>query len=447
MRTGRPDDSSESSFPKVLLAAGNWWPIAARAAISLRRYGARVAAICPPGHPLHDVSGLEEIHSYRRFAARRSLLAAIRQAQPDVIIPCDDRSVALLHQIYRQYPEHRALIERSLGRAASFAVVASRTRLLEVANSLGVLVPSTCRLVSTEDASRRFGEYAPTAIIKLDGSYGGEGVRVVRSAVEAATAFRRMLKGQRLGTALKRALVNQDPLAMWAFGRRELPAISLQRFVNGTPANIMCASWQGTVLGTVSVEALSCQGETGAANVVRVIHNDAMRTAASLLAHQLHLSGFFGLDFILERSSGHAFLIEMNPRCTQLGHLPLESDGDLIGALWARVTGVKRTESDFVIEQPTIAFFPQSWQWDTSVDLMRSAYHDVPWGENALIEGLLRAPWPERQWPARAYHRFYRAPEVRAVEFDSAVPAASALNARRDGDPSRARPRKTNLAR
>jgi hypothetical protein len=42
--------------PKVLLVTSNWWPLSARLAMALLRHGCKVAALCPPGHPLRYVT-------------------------------------------------------------------------------------------------------------------------------------------------------------------------------------------------------------------------------------------------------------------------------------------------------------------------------------------------------------------------------------------------------
>lgn len=62
---------------------------------------------------------------------------------------------------------------------------------------------------------------------------------------------------------------------------------------------------------------------------VRLIDHSEMAQAACKLAQRLELSGFHGLDFVLEADSGAAYLIELNPRCTQLGHLSIARQGSL----------------------------------------------------------------------------------------------------------------------
>jgi hypothetical protein len=219
-----------------------------------------------------------------------------------------------------------------------------------------------------------------------------------------------------MATTLKRLLVNRDPLALWCWSRRKALAATVQEFVTGTPANIMVACWQGEVLGELSVRAVASQGLTGAALVVDVIDNPEFSRAAARLAAHLGMSGFFGLDFMLEHATGAAYLIEMNPRCTQLGHLRLPH-GDLAGALCRRLLGRDGARAGQPIGSDRVAFFPQAWMWGAKSAFLPGVYHDVPWEQKRLVEALLREPWPERQWPARLYHLFRGPGTTKAVEF------------------------------
>ena len=52
-----------------------------------------------------------------------------------------------------------------------------------------------------------------------------------------------------------------------------------------------------------------------------------MSNAAERIARKLKLSGTHGFDFMLEDATGSAYLIEINPRSTQVGHLTLGPGG------------------------------------------------------------------------------------------------------------------------
>jgi hypothetical protein len=407
--TGTAAVADSGSPPRVLIAASTWWPSSARLAIALARCGCAVSAFCPQGHPLRYLGAIRRAYKIRGFASLASLFAAIQDAKPDLIVPCDDRIVAQLHELFRQHPGLRPLIEQSLGNPENFDITDSREKLLQVATELRIRVPRGSLLVTEADAERQFAEFAPVAVIKLDGTHGGEGVRIVRSAKEAAAAFRSLQRSLGIISAAHRLIIHGDPLAMWSWIKRATAAITIQEYIPGTPANNMVACWKGEILGHVSMEAVSWQGLTGSANVVRQLDNLELANAAKMIAARLGMSGFFGLDFIIDQS-GVPYLIEMNPRCTQLGHLQFPDRGDLAGALCEQITGHRQPAPDVPIRTDLIAFFPQAWISSTRGDNWYSSFQDIPWEEKSLMKYLMHEPWPKRRWQVRVY-RVFRKPK------------------------------------
>ena len=113
------------------------------------------------------------------------------------------------------------------------------------------------------------------------------------------------------------------------------------------------------------------------------------------------MSGFFGLDFMIEDGSGALYLVEMNPRCTPLCNLQLGEGRDLIGALSAQLSGKPLQASPPVTENDVIAYFPQSWHWDRKSKLLESSFHDVPWEEPDLVRSCYACLGPTGAfWPA-----------------------------------------------
>jgi len=370
--------------------------------------------VCPPGHPLRFVTGMEAIYPYRGLDSLGSLRSAILAATPDLIVPCDDGVVWQLHELHARHAELQPLIERSLGAKEAYPRIHSRGAFLRAAAQLGIRVPLTEDVASEADLASWCVD-AP-AVLKLDGTWGGSGVAIVRSKDEAISAFRRLSQPMGAGVAWKRWLINHDPLALWSWRKRETPSVTVQQYIPGRPANTMFACWQGELLGMVTVEVLTAQGATGAATVVRLMHNDEIEQAARLLAREFHLSGFHGLDFVMD-GAGAAYLIELNPRCTQLGHLRLPGQGDLAGAMSAKLASRETQEPQDCIEGDTVAFFPQTFNWNPQSAYLRRGYHDVPWEEPALLRELLRDSWPERQLLTRIYH-YFRAPKKQSeVKF------------------------------
>jgi hypothetical protein len=365
---------------------------------------------------------LDAIFPYRAFHSLSSLEAAIRQVLPDIVIPCDDRVVWQLHELHRLKPDLRPLIETSLGAFDGFERVEHRDLLLESARALGICIPTTKCVTSEKEIHDWFGEGARSAVLKVDGTWGGEGVAIAHSEQEAIDAFRKLSHSTSIATAIKRLLVNREPLSLSSWGKQAQPAVILQKLVEGRPANSMAACWKGEVLSMISVEVLASQGPTGAAFLIRMIDNDEMTKAVHLLARSLQLNGFFGLDFLVDQSTGQPHLIEMNPRCTQLGHLPLPGGKDLAGALFAKLSGEACSTDEPSIEGRVIAFFPQAGQWSTKSPLPIGTHVDVPEGQPELVCELSRPSWPERQWISRIYHLFRPPRPVEPVAFCSETP-------------------------
>jgi hypothetical protein len=404
--TRHEDLLKDSARPPLtlLLTATTWWPLSARLAIRLLERNCTVMALCPERHVLHQVTGVGTIHSYTGFDSLAALENAIAAARPDVVIPCDDRAVWQLHALHESRREHRELVERSLGAPEYYNILRSRVGCMDFARELGVAVPLTRGGIAAEsDIFEWFGANPGRAALKVDGSSGGHGVQIVDDPQECVAAWRRLTKAAPMGLAWKRWLVDSDPLAFWPPLRRAQSSASLQKFIPGRAANAMVACWEGEVLGAVVAEVLCSQGVTGASTIIRVIRHPQIEQVANTLVRALRLSGFCGLDFMLHESTGVAHLIEVNPRCTQLGHLILAGQGDLAGLLCARLgaRAVFRTQEP--VTGDVIAFFPQALAWSPDSPHMRSSAHDVPWGEPRLVQELLHEPWPERRWLARAY--------------------------------------------
>jgi ATP-grasp domain len=392
--------------PRVVVAASSWWPLAAKIALSLLEHGCKVEAVCAPGHPLRFVRGISKYHHYSRLRSLASLKNALREASPDLVIPCDDGVVLQLHQIYREQPELRAMLSRSLGEAEHFAAVASREQLQNVAQELGIRVPQSMRIKTQGELDTWFDWPVTRAVLKQDGTWGGRGVRVVESKAEAAAELEEMLKPLSWAVVAKRMAVDRDPIALWSRKDRT-PVVTLQEYIPGCPANLMMACWQGEILGAVTAEVMQAQGATSAAMVVRLIDHPEITQAACQLAKRLQLSGFYGVDFILQEGTRAAYLLEMNPRCTQLGHLPVDGQGDLVGLLCRQLNPdrVVPAEKRFGLRAgDAVAFFPKATTLNAVSRELLHAYQDTPWQRPELVEELLKPSWPYRQWPARLYH-------------------------------------------
>jgi formate-dependent phosphoribosylglycinamide formyltransferase (GAR transformylase) len=404
----------------LLLVATLRWPIAARLAIAFARLGCHIDVVCPRGHPIESTTGIvDRLHRYSTVRPSASLYHAIVASTPDYAIPCDDDAAVLLSGLHESIGANssdgvRALVERSLGVAEGPRIATARGRLMAIAEQLGVRVPERATLGSSDELLVWLDRYGYPGVIKTDRSWGGQGVAVVRNRDEAVSAFRRATALPSVPMAFARTLLDREltPLirVLAPIERR----ITVQRFIDGTPANRAVACWHGRVLAGTNVEALRTQHSTGPATVARVIDSREMDDSVMRIVEHLGVSGLWGVDFIIEASTGAAYLIEVNPRATPICHLPLGHGHDLPAALVAQWTDAPVAEATN-IDRDVIALFPGEWQRDLESPFLSSAYLDVPWEQRGLIADCLDKPWSERGLVARAWRAVHPKSSARAI--------------------------------
>lgn len=373
--------------PTILLVATSRWIPTARLAMALAQAGCIVDAVCSVEHPLEKISAMRKTYRYHGLFALRSIESAVRSIKPDLIVPGDDLATSHLHQLYRECKagQIRELIERSLGSPASFPVVYARASFIDLARKAQVRAPRT-EIISTLSQLRSWIAHSgfPT-VLKANGTSGGDGVSVVRTFEEAELAFQRLQAPPSLLRAAKRAMVDQDKTLIWPAALRRRFIVNAQEYVPGREATSAVACWQGKILASLHFEVLQKRDAAGPSSVLRLIKNADMSFAAETMVRELRLSGLHGFDFMLEKPSGNAHLIEINPRATQVGHLTLGPGHDLPAAIHAALTGEAIHTTPKLTENDTIALFPQEWTRDPGSAFLQSGYHDVPWDEPELL--------------------------------------------------------------
>jgi hypothetical protein len=388
--------------PTILLATTCRWLSTARLSMALAKSGCTVRTVCPRDHPLGKTGVVDQQYDYRGLTPLSSFAEAIDSTKPDFIIPSDDLAVQHLHRLY-----HRArtrgeagaatcqLIERSLGSPESFPIVYARTRFIELAKQEGVRVPNTGVIANRTDLRHWTASVGFPMVLKANGTSGGEGVRVVDTPEEAERAFQTLQAPPLLARAAKWALVDRDFTLVWPTVARRRSVVNAQAFVPGREATTLVACWKGTVLAGLHFEVLSKQNPAGPATVMRLVENAEMSSAAEKMVRRLHLSGLHGFDFMLEAGTGDAYLIEINPRATQVGHLTFGPGRDLPAALHAAISGEAVTPAPKLTNNDTIALFPGEWAKNPASPFLRSGYHDVPWEAPDLLRACLR---PRGMW-------------------------------------------------
>ncbi|HVY14989.1 MAG TPA: ATP-grasp domain-containing protein, partial [Rhodopila sp.] len=226
----------------------------------------------------------------------------------------------------------RTVVEQSVGPVSSFPTVRSRHALLSFAARVGVLVPDAAPLTDQASLDAWIASHPMPLVLKADGSWAGFGVRILSSAAKARSALASMQRPIGLRLALREAVLEGDRFALRAWMRREPPALSVQSYIDGWPANIGVACWKGEILAFTCAEAVATESATGPSTVARIIDNPDMVEAARKVVSALGLSGLIGFDFMIEAATGNAYMIEMNPRNTPICAVRLNPPHDLAEA-------------------------------------------------------------------------------------------------------------------
>lgn len=364
---------------KILLATTVTWPSAARLAGAFSMLGARVEAVFPRGHVLRVCRYLDQSYRYRPLHALQSLSEAVRAAKPDLVIPCDDRSLMLLLQL----EEFAPLLQRSLGPLENYPVLTARAASIAAAREEGIIAPLTLAVPDLASLHDALAQVGLPCVMKADASWGGDGVKFVCSLTEAKRAFRELQGPPSRLRSLVRTVLRKDLHFLAEAREPKSSVVNVQTLVSGKPATSVFAARNGEVLGAFHMDVVTWSGETGPASLMQRTNCPQMDKAVRKIAARFRLSGLQGLDYMRDKD-GVAHLIEINPRATQICHLALGQD--LPAALLGQPA---RPE---VTDNRQIALFPQLL---AATDLSRAVYQDIPWDDPAVLRAASGHALPE----------------------------------------------------
>jgi thioesterase domain-containing protein len=313
-------------FRRPLVLTTMRWFSAARLANALVEAGFLVTSCSPNGHPLDSVEGLRRYHLNRLWRLR-SLLAAVRDAEPDIILCDDERALALLRRLHTSIrsddPQLAALITHSIGRAEDWPTITSRSAFAAEARALQLSAPDTAPVADLEDIGSFTDRNPFPIVLKTDGSWGGRGVAIVRDPSGLSKAWPRISGPPSLPRCLKRALLDLEAGHLIAWLRRTRPAVNVQRHVAGREASATVACLDGQVVTMRCFEVVQVTEPRGPAAVVRIIDHPGMEQVAGRLVERFRFSGFCGFDFMLTEAD-EPTLLEVNPRVTPTAYLLVE---------------------------------------------------------------------------------------------------------------------------
>lgn len=378
--------------PTILLVTSCRWFATARIAIAFAEAGCQVDIVCPKGHPVLKTAVIHRMYAYHGLRPLPALRRAIEEVKPSLLVPCDDRATMDLLSLRKRTSSIvvKEAVDHSLGSPENYGALKARSVFMRVARDAGVCVPETAEASDLPALQSWLSTYGFPAYLKVDGTSGGVGVTIVRDADEAKDAFRRLSVPPAAVRVVKRLLIDRDTAFVLPFINRTRPVVNVQKTISGVETNSAVACWRGRLLACIHAQVLERRDKAGHATVVRIIENQQMQGTAEKVAVRLGLSGIFGLDYIVEKETGHAHLIEINARATQTCHLVLGPGKSPIAALAAAMSGDAIDKIQAVTTSDTIALFPQEWKRNPSSSYLQNGFHDVPWAYPELIRSSVQ---------------------------------------------------------
>jgi predicted ATP-grasp superfamily ATP-dependent carboligase len=237
-----------------------------------------------------------------------AILDFLRAHPTDAVLTSIDSCIEAMHE---RRDEFSAVTAPALGAPEAVDVAISKPRTLEVAASLGVPVPRSIHVTSSDELRAALGEIGVPAVVKPDESWVHEGAGGARVGPVLATRLDALYEG---------------------------PAL-VQEVAPGVRETIKLFRDRGRVLARLAMRVDRSWPLLGGSSVMRT----SIEPPADALAHAERLVAEIGLDGYSEvefrrAADGRPLLMEVNPRLSQSIELALRAGVDFarMQLEWAR---------------------------------------------------------------------------------------------------------------
>jgi D-alanine-D-alanine ligase-like ATP-grasp enzyme len=381
---------------RILMIANDderWGP--ARLPEPLRGAGVEVAALCGTENPLRWSSflarhfPLDKLVSWRSFG--KTLGKTLSDWQPDLLIPCDEVVVVMLHHFLKRPHLARdyfssaqiTLIARSIGNLETLDAMVLKHETHALALARGVRVPRAEVVNSAAEALITADRLGGRVYVKSSFSWGGLGTIPCNTADQVAAAFAKLASHPSLLKAAARRVL----------ARNWYPTdniIQVQEALMGEAVMYSVAALNGKVLDGIFARRSSRLGQTGPSTAVEIEGNADCQQVANVMIEAMGASGFLAFDFIESERDGKMYLLESNPRPNQICHLGPEIGRDLCKALAEGLEGkVKACQNTY--GHVHIPLFPQAWIADEQLALAAVRSLDIPANDPALFQYMVNS--------------------------------------------------------
>lgn len=351
-----------------ILCLEAFWGAPARTARALFKQSAEICLVAPVG----------SLAAQTRFKTAEILLPPqeIGRKLPAIartlaeefgahsVLAGDDMAFAALAQLV----EHagnlgfsdatRAMLARSMPKAEYAKLIADDSAFIVAQAQRRCPPPHSIANPSDADAHSFVAGLGLPVVVKRNGFAAGLGVSICRTSEEFAAALARASGDAR--------------------------GFVLQQYIDGPIYGVTIVGAEGRSLGGFSFEKfLTTPPRIGATSVARLDMREDMIANARDIFDSYGMNGYAGFDYAIDRASGRAYFLEINPRLMPTGHLDCFGI-DLTAAFLAAVRGEAIPAPQMPL-RTEIALFPQEWSRDPDSPHLRNLYHDVPWDDPLVL--------------------------------------------------------------
>ncbi len=370
----------------LMVSTASQWLGPARMARALAKADCEVSLLAPA----------DSLAAKSRYVAKRhvlagnampmewlhSLIAAIDDTGPRMLVPCDEMAVRLLFALAVDPPRDLpsatrlrldVLIRTSLGDPEFFQSSIDKILLPPAAEALGIRMPPYALADGIDEAIACAASLGYPLVLKRRFGFAGEGVAVATDADDLVR------QGQ--------SLLSPDQLDLGQCHPRQL---LVQSFIPGAYHSQAIAAWQGKPLARFAwereVATLPYKGQT---SVLRFVRSPETAAYSETLCEAFGISGFCNVQFVLDQN-GRAYLLELNRRIVTHMHMGERVGADLAAAMARQLRGLPPAPPAEPPESgPSVAIFPREWLRDPQSRWLHEHPSDVPWDDPALIKALL----------------------------------------------------------
>ena len=375
------------SEPLLMVSTASQWLGPARMARALAKADCEVSLLAPA----------DSLAAKSRYVAKRhvlagnaipmewlhSLMAAIDDTAPRMLVPCDEMAVRLLFALAVDPPRDLpsatrlrldVLIRTSLGDPEFFQSSIDKILLPPAAEALGIRMPPYALADGIDEAIACAASLGYPLVLKRRFGFAGEGVAVATDADDLV----------RQG----RSLLSPDQLDL---GQRHPRQLLVQSFIRGAYHSQAIAAWQGKPLARFAwereVATLPYKGQT---SVLRFVRSPETAAYTETLCEAFGISGFCNVQFVLD-DDGRAYLLELNRRIVTHMHMGERVGADLAAAIARQLRGLPPAPRTEPLSEsgPSVVIFPREWLRDPHSPWLHEHPSDLPWDDPALIKALL----------------------------------------------------------